>query len=104
MSMSEICPICGLPKELCVCTKIQREQQVITVSLKKAKWGKYVTVLRGFEGVDIKKIARELKTRLACGGSAKGDMIILQGNHLDRVKKELIRLGIPPENIHMEEY
>jgi len=29
--MAEICPICGLPKDLCVCKQISQEQQRIVI-------------------------------------------------------------------------
>ena len=31
--MSEICPICGLPKELCMCEEIAREQQLSLIHI-----------------------------------------------------------------------
>ena len=38
--MSDICPKCGLPKELCVCDIIAKETQKITVKIEKKKFGK----------------------------------------------------------------
>ena len=31
--MAEICPVCGLPKELCMCEEIAREQQSVRISV-----------------------------------------------------------------------
>ncbi len=31
--MSDICPKCGLPKEICVCEDIAREQQRINIAV-----------------------------------------------------------------------
>ncbi|MEM3715199.1 MAG: stress response translation initiation inhibitor YciH, partial [Nitrososphaeria archaeon] len=31
--MAEICPVCGLPKDLCVCEEISKESSKITVRL-----------------------------------------------------------------------
>jgi len=39
--MAEICPICGLPKDLCVCEEISKEQQRIRIRLETRKWGKH---------------------------------------------------------------
>ena len=38
--MSEVCQDCGLPKDLCVCETIAKEQQKIEVSTEKRKFGK----------------------------------------------------------------
>jgi len=87
------CPKCGLPEELCVCEEMTREGQRIRVRRDRRKYGKAVTVIDGFENVDIDKIAKDLKMRLACGGTAKEGKVELQGDHLSRVKEILIDLG-----------
>lgn len=92
-----ICPKCGLPKELCVCEEMTREGQRIRVRQDKRKYGKPVTLVDGFEGVDVSKIAKELKTRLACGGTVKNGRIELQGSHLDKAKKILVDMGFSEE-------
>jgi len=49
--MSEaVCRICGLPKELCVCEAIAKEQQIIRVYLERRKWNRDVTVIEGISG------------------------------------------------------
>jgi len=53
-------------------------------------------------GLDLKKFITDLKTKLACGGSFKDGVIILQGNHKLRVKKLLIEWGIPEDSIELE--
>ena len=42
---------------------------------------------------------KELKHKLACGGSVKDDAVILQGDHKRDVVEHLIKLGYPRENI-----
>ncbi len=102
--MSDICPICGLPKDLCVCQSIAKEQQRIRVKVEKRKWGREVTIIDGIndKDVDLYEIAAVLKSKLACGGTAKNGRIELQGDHRLRVKELLIELGFPPENIDVE--
>lgn len=96
----EICPKCGLPEQACVCEQIVKSSQRINVTTDKKRYGKTVTVVTGFDkGVDIKKIAKALKNELACGGTFKDDMIELQGNHVDKVKKSLVKLGFDEESI-----
>ncbi|MFH1836004.1 MAG: stress response translation initiation inhibitor YciH [Methanobacteriota archaeon] len=88
-----ICPKCGLPKELCVCEEMTREGQRIRVRRDRRKYGKYVTLVDGFEGVDEGKLAKELKSKLACGGTVKKGVIVLQGDHLEKTKKFLVCMG-----------
>ncbi|HLD42866.1 MAG TPA: translation initiation factor [Candidatus Nanoarchaeia archaeon] len=99
--MSEICPKCGLPKELCMCETIAKEGQKIIVSLVKKKFGKEYTIISGIDEKEIglKDIAKKLKMKFACGGTAKEGNIELQGNHKARAKGALIALGFAPETI-----
>jgi translation initiation factor 1 len=87
------CPKCGLPQELCVCDEMTRVGQKIRVRGDKRRYGKYVTVIEGFENVDVEKVAKDLKTKMACGGTSKNNVIELQGNHVRKVKNALISLG-----------
>ena len=49
--------------------------------------GKPITILEGFEygKVDLKALAKELKTKLSVGGSFKDGKIIIQGNYRDKI-------------------
>lgn len=102
--MAEICPICGLPKDLCVCQQISQEQQRIVIKLEKARFGKPVTVINGIIGNprELKKLAQTLKNMCACGGTAKDNKILLQGDHRLKVKDYLVELGYKAENIEVE--
>lgn len=99
--MNTVCPTCGLPKELCVCENIAREGQQITIRLEKRRFGKMSTIVDGLDEktINLKDVASKLKSTLACGGTAKGGKIELQGKHLDRVKEELIKIGFKKEAI-----
>ena len=89
-----ICPKCGLPLEACVCEQIVKADQRIQVTLDRKKYGKVVTIVSGFDkGVDVKKVAKDLKNELACGGTYKGNMIELQGDHMRRIKPILEKIG-----------
>ena len=87
---AEICPTCGLPKEICVCEDLGRETTVLTVGLDTRRYGKSVTVVRGLESnvEEAEKLARELKRALATGGSGKDGVIVLQGDR----KKDVVRI------------
>jgi translation initiation factor 1 len=96
----EICPKCGLPKQACVCEQIVKSSQRIRVGTDKKRYGKIVTTVTGFDsGIDVKEIAKELKNKLACGGTYKDGVIELQGDHTKKIKEQLIKLGFDTESI-----
>jgi translation initiation factor 1 len=96
----EICPKCGLPEQACVCEQIVKSSQRIKVGTDRKRYGKIVTVVTGFDkGIDVKKIAKSLKNELACGGTFKGDLIELQGDHTKKIKALLVELGFDGESI-----
>lgn len=103
--MSEICSTCGLPKELCVCETIAKESQKIEVGIIKKKFGKLNTVIKGINEheVNLKDLAKKLKSRFACGGTAKKGVIELQGHHLKNIKSELVKLGFGPDTIEVKQ-
>lgn len=102
--MSEMCPKCGLVKELCVCETIAKESQLIRVFLEKKKFRKYCTIIEGIDQkeIDIKDLARKLKEQLACGGTAKEGKVELQGDHKNKVKNILVNMGFPPDSIEVK--
>ena len=58
------------------------------------------------EGLDSKlnnleHVAKELKNKYACGGTAKDGYIFLQGDHRDTIKETLINLGFPEASIEL---
>jgi len=95
--MAGICPTCGLPKELCACEEIAREQQEIRITTAKRRYGKVVTIVEGINASDINidDLARQLKTRCASGGTVKEGNIELQGDHKRKVEQVLQELGFP---------
>ncbi len=99
--MNGICPRCGLSQELCVCETIAKEEQRIRVKLVKRKFGKMITLVEGIDmkEINIKEIAKSLKSKLACGGTVKNGIIELQGDHISKVRKELIALGFSQNTI-----
>ena len=96
----DICPKCGLPLQACVCKEIAKTEQKIKVITDKRRYGKIITLVLGLSNdVDMKEIARSLKSELACGGTIKNNQIELQGEHRKKVKPILIRLGFPENAI-----
>jgi translation initiation factor 1 len=83
---------------------IFKEQEKIKIFLKKASFNKIVTIVKFDAPQDqqmLKTLARELKTKLACGGTYESDQIILQGNHVDEAKKILVEKGYSPDAIEI---
>ena len=101
--MAEICPTCGLPKDLCACSEIEKEQQRIRIRLETRKFGKATTIVDGINDKNnVADIAHKLKNSCACGGTAKNGVILLQGDHREKVRQFLVKLGYPEENIEVQ--
>ena len=96
----EICPVCGLPKSLCICSVIDRETQKIKISSEKRRFGKITTIVDGITDKG-KEVSKELKSKLACGGTYKDGKIELQGNHKNKLKDILIKLGYSDQQIEI---
>ncbi|MBU0470443.1 MAG: stress response translation initiation inhibitor YciH [Nanoarchaeota archaeon] len=101
--MIDVCNQCGLPKDLCVCETIAREQQKIMVKIEKRKFGKKYTIITGIKKeANIDEITKKLKNKFACGGTSKSGYIELQGDHKLRAKAALAELGFPEETVEVE--
>ena len=101
--MTEIDPITGLPKDLGVWETITKERQKITAKIIKKKFGKKYTVVEGIDGkdVDLKDLVKKLKTKFACGGTAREQGVELQGDHLKHIRQALEQFGFSPETIEI---
>jgi len=99
----EICPVCGLPKDLCVCGELEKEQSKVIVKLETKRYGKPMTVIEGLDGkgLDLYDLTKQLKKKLACGGTVKNDSIMLQGDHRDRIRELLIEMGFKEDGIEV---
>ncbi len=98
--MPENCSKCGLLKDLCVCEVLEKEDaKKITAYATAKKFKKLVTVLEGIDKGRLDETAKELKHKLACGGTAKDGLIILQGDHTRKIKNVLTAMGYPAEVI-----
>jgi translation initiation factor 1 len=101
--MAEVCSTCGLPKDLCVCGEIEKEQQRIRIRLETRKFGRANTIVDGLEDTSgIGELAQKLKSFCACGGTSKNGQIMLQGDHRERVRDFLVKMGYPEDNIELQ--
>jgi len=71
-------------------------QQKLRVRLERNhRGGKTVTIVSGFVGTDadLQDLGRLLKTRCGVGGSAKDGEILVQGDHVERIRTILKEMG-----------
>ena len=69
------------------------------------KWGRVVTVVKfiGNFDLNLKNILTKAKKKCASGGTVRDNEVELQGDHRFKMKKFLIDLGFPEENILIQE-
>jgi translation initiation factor 1 len=101
--MAVICKKCGLPDDLCACGELDKEDTRIVVRLETRRFSKTTTMIEGLDPKinDIHTIVKELKSRLACGGTAKDGFILLQGDHREIVKNYLVVKGFNEASIEV---
>ena len=96
------CPKCGMLKDLCVCEILDKQGVAkIKVYTTSKKFKKLVTVIEGIDKAQLDQTTKELKHKLACGGTAKEGVVILQGNHKNRMRAVLKQLGYLEESIEV---
>lgn len=86
-------------KDLTPIDEIARETQLIKIEIDKRRYGKFVTIVSGFDtkAEDIYELAKTLKKKTATGGTVKENKIELQGDQRERVKKVLEEMGFRVE-------
>lgn len=100
--MQDVCKTCGMIKDLCVCDVLDKEKATkIKVYTTAKKFRKLVTVIEGIDKARLNETASDLKHRLACGGTAKNGLIVLQGNHKKRIADALIKMGYSKDSIEV---
>ena len=72
---------------------LARAEQELSISVERRRYGKPVTVVSGFEDVDVGRLASTLKRRLATGGTVSDGRIELQGDHAARLPDVLEEEG-----------
>ena len=75
--------------------EIPNANQALRIWLERGKGGKEATVIKGFVGPDdrLAELARTLKNKCAAGGNAKDGIIIIQGDHRDKIAEVLRKIG-----------
>ena len=92
-----------MPKELCVCDTIAKEEEKIEVRKTRRSYGKELTIVENVsEDMNPEELAKKLKKNLACGGTYKEGRIELQGDHMRKIKDILIEEGFPESKIEIK--
>ena len=101
--MAEICNTCGLPDDLCACGDLDKDSSQIIIRLETRRFKKKGTMIEGLDPKinNLESVAKELKGKYACGGTAKEGYIFLQGDHRDTIKEALVDLGFSEEKIEL---
>jgi translation initiation factor 1 len=83
--------------------ELDKSETHLTVRVETRRWGKPVTIVQGLPktGRSIDEVAHRLKGRLATGGTAKDGVIMLQGDHRNKIKNELVKLGFAEDHIEI---
>ena len=99
--IGSLCPNCRRPVRECVCPKgapgAARPSSVRVGRETQGRAGKGVTTVSGLplSVADIEALATKLKKRCGSGGTVRGGVIEIQGDHRDGIVAELIKLGWP---------
>ena len=102
----KICPKCGQGQSACRCRRKRKARETQAGPIKsdgivriqkevKGRKGKCASVIYGLDPQDerLEQIARDLKNSCATGGSVKAGVIIIQGDHREKIRQILQGLG-----------
>jgi translation initiation factor 1 len=99
----QLCPACERPQAGCICARLAEERRLAEPTgparvgrETKGRKGAGVTVVTGLrlEDPELRELAKELKRRCGTGGTLKGGVIELQGEHRDAVVAALEARGL----------
>ena len=101
------CPTCGKRLDRCSCgprraapaeaklPSVPRDGVVRLLRDRKGRGGKTVTLIAGLSGSAsaLTALASDLKRLCGTGGTLRGDVVEIQGDHRERLRAELERRG-----------
>ena len=101
--MAVICNTCGLPDDLCACGDLDKDSSQIIIRLETRRFKKKGTMIEGLDPKinNLESVAKELKGKYACGGTAKEGYIFLQGDHRATIKEALVDIGFSEDKIEL---
>jgi len=79
--------------------ELDRSEARVVVRLEFRRFKKPVTIIQGIPESRLVEVSRQLKRRFGAGGSTKGGELLLQGDHRNHVKDELVKQGFSSDHI-----
>ena len=95
-----LCVSCGKePKQ----KQPTKDSTKIIIRLETRRFKKKGTMIEGLDPKlnNLEHVAKELKNKYACGGTAKEGYVFLQGDHRDTIKDTLVKLGFAESSIEL---
>ena len=94
-----ICPGCGNPFNQCTCrkqTSLSGDGNVRVSRETKGRKGKGVTLIKGLDmgAATLALMSKNLKVMCGSGGTVKGGVIEIQGDHIERILTYLKKQGV----------
>ena len=84
---------------------LDRESAHFIVRLEKHHSGRDVTIVQPHDlirdSINLSQLASKLKENIGTGGNVENGRILLHGDHRDKAKDELVKLGVQAENIEL---
>jgi len=86
-----------------IIAELDREQARVKVRMEMRRFGKPTTILEGLKmsEKDLQELGTMMKKNLATGGTVKDGIIILQGDHRERVAEILKQRGFAEGSIEV---
>jgi translation initiation factor 1 len=86
-----------------VLSELDRNEVHIVIREETRRFSKPTTLIQGVssEKGELRRVSRELKTKLATGGNFKDGVIILQGDKREEARTVLEKLGYSAEQIEV---
>ena len=90
-------------QKICAPEDLAKDSTKIIVRLETRRFRKKGTMIEGLDPKlnNLEGVAKELKNKYACGGTAKDGYIFLQGDHRDTISETLINLGFSESSIEL---
>ena len=94
-----ICPSCGSPVNQCTCRKQTSPPGDCNVRVSretKGRKGKGVTLIKGLDmdAATLVLMSKKLKAMCGSGGTVKEGVIVIQGDHIERILDYLKKQGV----------
>jgi translation initiation factor 1 len=86
-----------------IVAELDREEARVKVRMEMRRFRKPTTVIEGLKmnEKDLQELGTKMKKMLATGGTVKDGLILLQGDHRDRVIEILVKDGFSESSIEV---